>query len=25
VISDFRYSESEEPRERAQLDLRKVP
>ena len=25
VISDFRHSESEEPRERAQLDLRKVP
>ena len=25
VISDFRNSESEEPRERAQLDLRKVP
>ena len=25
VISDFRHSESEEPRERAQLDLREVP
>ena len=25
VISDFRHSESEEPRDRAQLDLRKVP